>query len=607
MKPVGVDRLDLRPDVGPSGHGIENAGVALQFDELWRPDVPSQMPRGPEGILLAQGTINQRQLDAAKVTQKERPQLTVMQALRQAGAITEEQALRATAEYFKLPFCSLKSDQIDRQLAGLLPLEFVKAKSVLAIRQEDGFVVVGISDPANIFLIDEVKRRIRRPIRLAVVAPADILRAAEDLDPGQTPQIDDIIKDIGDDTVEVVASEVEDVTNLEKQAGESPVIRYVNYVITNAVKEGASDIHIEPGDRVLKTRFRIDGILFEQTSPPFQMHAAIISRLKIMSNLDISERRLPQDGRIRAMVHGRNIDLRISILPTTHGEKCVIRLLDNRSIMVGLEELGMGAATLAGLRQQIEEPHGVVIVTGPTGSGKTTTLYSALRCMDGTKLNVSTVEDPVEFELDFANQVNVHERIGMTFAAALRSLLRQDPDVIMVGEIRDEETARIAIQASLTGHLVLTTLHTNDAPSSITRMINIGVEPYLISASVNAVLAQRLVRRICTHCKKPAAETLPVDLLQKYEVDAKRVMVGEGCPACRNSGYHGRTGIYELLTLDDDVRDMVTRNPSLVELRRYCQKRGVRSLREDGFRKVGEGVTTVEEVLRVTETDRSAA
>jgi type IV pilus assembly protein PilB len=454
--------------------------------------------------------------------------------------------------------------------------------------------MVGISDPANIFLIDEVKRRIRRPIRLAVVAPADIQRVAEDCDASQAPPIEEIIKEIDEeDTLEVVASEVEDVTNLAKQAGESPVIRYVNYVITNAVREGASDIHIEPGDRLLKTRYRIDGILFEQTSPPFQMHA----------NLDIAERRLPQDGRIRAMVHGRNIDLRISILPTTHGEKCVIRILDNRSIMVGLEELGMGPDTLAVIRQQIEEPHGVVIVTGPTGSGKTTTLYSALRCLDGSKLNVSTVEDPVEYELDFANQVNVHDRIGLSFAAALRSLLRQDPDVIMVGEIRDEETARIAIQASLTGHLVLTTLHTNDAPSSITRMINIGIEPYLISASVNAVLAQRLVRRICSHCKKPASGILPVELLRRYGVDPKCVMIGEGCPACRNSGYQGRMGIYELLKLDDDMRDLITRSPSLVELRRYCHQQGMHSLRQDGFRKVSEGITTVEEVLRVTETE----
>ncbi len=397
MKPLGVETSTLMED-RVKGRGIENAGVALQFDELWRPDVPGQSQhRGPEAILLANGAINARQLEAAKAAQKERPHLTVMQALRQANFITEEQALRATAEYFKLPFYELNADQIDRELFGLLPMDFIKAKNVLPICHEDGAIVVGLSDPANIFLIDEVKRRLKRPIRLAVVAPADIVRATEELTPEQGPPIDEIIKDIDDSDVEVVESTVEDVGNLEKQAGESPVIRYVNFVITNAVREGASDIHIEPGDRVLKTRYRIDGILFEQTAPPFSMHAAIISRLKIMASLDISERRLPQDGRIRAMVHGRNIDLRISILPTTHGEKCVIRILDNRSIMVGLEELGMASDTLARVQQQIDEPHGVVIVTGPTGSGKTTTLYSALRCMDGSKLNVSTVEDPVEY------------------------------------------------------------------------------------------------------------------------------------------------------------------------------------------------------------------
>jgi type IV pilus assembly protein PilB len=334
------------------------------------------------------------------------------------------------------------------------------------------------------------------------------------------------------------------------------------------------------------------------------MHAAIISRLKIMANLDISERRLPQDGRIRATVHGRNVDLRVSTLPITHGEKCVIRILDNRSILVGLENLGMLPDTLETFREQILQPHGIVLVTGPTGSGKTTTLYSGLQVMDGDKLNISTVEDPVEYELDFANQVNVHESIGMTFSAALRSLLRQDPDVVMIGEIRDAETARIAIQASLTGHLVLSTLHTNDAPSSITRLINIGVEPYLISASVNAVIAQRLVRKICSNCKQPLTNPRENILayLRKFNQEKLELFQGAGCEKCRQSGYKGRLGIYELLTLDDNMRDLVTGNPGLTELRRVARDSGMRALREDGLLKVSKGMTTVDEIMRVTET-----
>jgi type IV pilus assembly protein PilB len=370
------------------------------------------------------------------------------------------------------------------------------------------------------------------------------------------------------------------------------------------VREGASDIHIEPGDRHLRIRYRIDGILFEQPAPSVQLHAAVVSRLKIMANLDIAERRLPQDGRIRATIQGRAVDLRVSTLPTQHGEKCVIRILDNRSILVGLENLGMAPAIMETFKRQIDQPHGIVLVTGPTGSGKSTTLYSALQVMDSQRCNISTVEDPVEYELDRINQVNVHDSIGMTFAAALRSLLRQDPDIIMVGEIRDEETARIAVQASLTGHLVLSTLHTNDAPASITRLINIGVEPYLISASVNAVVAQRLVRRICEACKAPVKTPRECDLayLRKFQADVATLYQGAGCDKCRQTGYKGRVGVYELLELNDTLRDVISTNPSLTDLRRAARAAGMRSIREDGLDKVVAGLTTVDELMRVTET-----
>src|SRR3954470_8520771 len=383
---------------------------------------------------------------------------------------------------------------------------------------------------------------------------------------------------------------------------ESPIIRFVNYVIFDAIKQGASDIHLEPKEKALKVRYRIDGVLFESMNPPFQMHSAIVSRLKIMSNLDISERRLPQDGRIRAVVHGRKVDLRLSTLPTAYGEKVVMRILDNRSISVGLDDLGFAENELTIWKNSIDQPHGIILVTGPTGSGKTTTLYASLRQMDAGKLNISTVEDPIEYHLGSVNQTQVHAKIGMTFAAALRALLRQDPDVVMLGEIRDPETAEIAVQASLTGHLVLSTLHTNDAPSSITRLINIGLEPYLISAAVNAILAQRLVRKVCQQCKEPFEPTDEMkEFLTLQGFAESTFFKGKGCDRCRKTGYSGRLGIYELMLMEDAMRDIVTRNPDVNQLRKLARERGLVTLREDGLKKVLKGLTTVDEILRVTE------
>ena len=590
----------------PTNHPTETLArpESAGFAELWRPADDAGGPRGPERILLEQGRITREQLDHAVAQQQETPQYSVLQALVRSGAVDDETALRAVAAYFQLPFERVVVAEVEAAALDLLPTEYVHAKQVCPLRHEGDRVVVGLTDPADIFVIDDLKRRIPHTIRLVVVPAADIEHALEELSSSPEQQVDDIIKGVGEDVVEVVDEKTEEVADLEKIAGESPVIRYVNYMITSAVREDASDIHIEPGDGRMRVRFRVDGILFKQQAPPMQMHAAIISRLKIMANLDIAERRLPQDGRIRATVHGRTVDLRVSTLPITHGEKCVIRLLDNRSIMVGLENLGILPDTLEGFRRQILQPHGVVLVTGPTGSGKSTTLYSCLRIMDGDHLNISTVEDPVEYELAFANQVNVHESIGMTFSAALRSLLRQDPDIIMLGEVRDAETARIAIQASLTGHLVLSTLHTNDAPSSITRLINIGIEPYLISAAVNAVLAQRLVRRICEKCKTPTNELTAAEsaYVEKRQMNPEHVFRGAGCEKCRQTGYKGRVGLYELMELDDELRDMVTTNPLLGDLRRLARTRGMRDLAEDGIQKVSDGLTTVEEIMRVTET-----
>jgi type IV pilus assembly protein PilB len=576
----------------------------MEFTELWRPAQHDPVAHGPEGILLSRGKITAAALSEATCKQQENPRLSVLQALVNSNAIDEALALQAVAEYFKLPFSRVVTANVEPNVFELLPLDYIKAKMVLPISKVEKVVLIGISDPADIFLIDDLKRRIKGTIQLVVTPPGDILKVIEELSAAPGQQVEDIIKDIAEDSVEVVDKKSEDVADLEKIAGESPVIRYANFLISSAVREGASDIHIEPGENRLRIRYRVDGVLFEQQAPPMQLHAAIISRLKIMANMDIAERRLPQDGRIRATVRGKTVDLRVSTLPISHGEKCVIRILDNRSIMVGLERLGMEPGTLECFRKQIDQPHGIILVTGPTGSGKSTTLYSALRVMDSAKMNISTVEDPVEYELDSVNQVNVHDSIGMSFSAALRSLLRQDPDVIMVGEIRDDETARIAVQASLTGHLVLSTLHTNDAPSSITRLINIGVEPYLISASLNAVVAQRLVRKVCSNCKtevKNVRENARA-YLKKVGADIGTLYQGAGCEKCRQTGYKGRIGIYELLELNDDLRDVITSNPSLTDLRRAACQHGMRSLREDGLAKVAGGMTTVDELMRVTET-----
>ena len=598
-----MSQTSRQVDADKSGPDVPNAQIDFA-DDLWRPSENGSVYRGPERILLERGHITVDQLEAAATQQQTNPRLSLLEALVRIGAIDEMLALQTVADYFKLPFRRVSIEQIEPATYALLPANYITTKKVIPIERNEEGLVVGLSDPADIFLIDDLKRRLRQSLRLVVTPRQDIAKVAEEMSASSEQQVDDIIKDISEDAVEVVDTKSEEVADLERIAGESPVIRYVNFVIAAAVKDEASDIHIEPGDRRMRVRFRIDGVLFEQQAPPVTMHAAVISRLKIMAELDIAERRLPQDGRIRATVHGRTIDLRVSTLPVTHGEKCVIRLLDNRSILVGLENLGMSESCLASFGRHILQPHGIVLVTGPTGSGKTTTLYSALQIMDGDKLNISTVEDPVEYELDFTNQVGVHDSIGMSFAAALRSLLRQDPDVIMLGEIRDEETARIAIQASLTGHLVLSTLHTNDAPSSITRIINIGIEPYLISAAVNAVLAQRLVRRICEECRRPL-DPVPDHVkafLDKFGVELDEIYHGAGCEKCRQTGYKGRLGVYELMELDEEMRDLITSNPSLGELRRRVAESGMVMLRQDGLNKAAEGKTTIDEVMRVTET-----
>jgi type IV pilus assembly protein PilB len=556
-------------------------------------------------LLVERGIITRAQLEECLTLQKSSPSERLGQILIRKGYAKEDDVMVCLAQEYGLEFVRLAQREVPARVLGMLPPDFCRRHRVLVIDADpdNKTATVATPDPANVFLVDEIKRRLGCRVRLAVTTTAEIAKATEELlGTSEEFQLDELIRDIADDAVEIVASDEDEVPDLAMVSGESPVVRLANYLICNAVKEGASDIHIEPGEKKMRVRYRIDGVLFEVMSPPQHMHPALVSRLKIMSNLDISERRLPQDGRIRAIVRNRYVDFRVNSLPTTQGEKVVIRILDNRSILIGLERLGFEQDHLTMFKAQIERPHGVVLVTGPTGSGKTTTLYSALLTMNGGEINISTVEDPVEYFLGFANQVQINERIGFTFAAALRALLRQDPDVIMVGEIRDEETARISVQAALTGHLVLSTLHTNDAPSSITRLINIGVEPYLISASLNGVVAQRLVRRVCEHCKEPVKASDDVKrALERCQMEVEQLFRGPGCDHCRNTGYSGRCGIYEMTVLDDDLRDLVATRPNVTELRRYCLDHGMVSLREDGLRKLRRGITTVEEVLQATE------
>ncbi len=587
--------------------GDSRYGDAPSPDELatlWAPAAPRKR-QSVEEILLQSGAVDAGQYAQAKQVQTTSPGKKISQILLESGAVKEEQVQQALAKSLNLPYENIDPRHVSKKAVELLPTDFMKQRGCIGLKQDENRLTLGMVDPANVFLIEEIKYKTGiKQIRVVVVTQADIVNCLEsgNADGQEGENFDEIIKDMGDENVEIVAEEKEEVTDLAKASGESPVIRLVNYLIFDAIKQGASDIHLEPHEKRFVVRYRIDGVLFESMTPPANMQAAVVSRLKIMANMDISERRLPQDGRIRTMVHGRHVDLRVSTVPTQYGEKTVIRILDNRSIMLGLEQLGFSDDMLTILHKQIDRPNGVVLVTGPTGSGKTTTLYSCLRCMDGNKMNISTVEDPVEYHLNFANQIQVVEKIGMTFASALRALLRQDPDVIMVGEIRDAETAHIAVQASLTGHLVLSTLHTNDAPSTITRLINIGVEPYLISASVNAVLAQRLIRRICPNCKEQMKLTDDLkEFFDTHNMDTSRICHGKGCELCRNTGYKGRVGIYELLVLDDSARDMVVRNPNVTELRRICKERGMVSLREDGMQKVVNGMTTLEEVLSATE------
>ncbi|UCD49062.1 MAG: Flp pilus assembly complex ATPase component TadA [Phycisphaerales bacterium] len=581
-----------------------DVGEVRGLSDLYSPEPTSQAHvRDAADILLEMDKITDEQYGRLRRELTNRPGIDATTWLLKEGMVNSDDVLQAKAQLGGMEFRRITPQEVDQTAFEKLDVAFIERSNIVPVAVEDNELLVATSEPANIFAVEDVKRQTGMAVRVVVCSPGDIAAVCETFKGEEEKtdyNLDEIINDMTE--VEVVQDEEEDSEDLESMAGQSPVIKFVNYLISNAVREGASDIHIEPKEKRTRIRYRIDGVLFEAMQAPNKMHPAIVSRIKIMANLDISERRLPQDGKVSALIGGRAIDLRISTLPTNRGEKCVIRVLDSNSICRGLEHVGMEPNVCQEFAEQIAMPHGILLVTGPTGSGKSTTLYSALAQMDGERLNVSTVEDPVEYELAFCNQVQVSERVGMTFAAALRSLLRQDPDVIMVGEIRDNETARIAVQAALTGHLVLSTLHTNDAASSVTRLVNIGIDAYLIAASLNAAVAQRLVRRVCPKCTEPYK--VP-DRLRRYVersgANPRDLVHGAGCDACRNSGYAGRVGIFEMLVVDDKFRDIINQDSSVANMRRAFHQSGRDSLFDDGMKKVVKGLTTVDEVLRVTE------
>jgi len=569
-------------------------------------------------LLLEMSVLTDEQYEQVRASQsekldgdsKERKDIETL--LLKSGFVSNEDILKAKAHLYGMEFRHIRPKDINQGIFDNLETDFIVANGIMCVgvesdRKDDQnkspqeLLVVATCAPPNVFAAQDIKHKTKMNLKLIVCSRQDIDAACEYFkQDDMNGYVDDIISNMTN--VEVVKEQEKSFEDLEKMAGQSPVIKFVNYLISNAVREGASDIHIEPKKKLTRVRSRIDGVLFDVMRSPLKMHPAVVSRVKIMCNLDISERRLPQDGKVSVIVGGRGIDLRVSTLPTNHGEKVVIRILDSKSIMLGLDELGMGSKTAGEFSEQIAMPNGIFLVTGPTGSGKSTTLYSALRQMDGDRLNISTVEDPVEYELGFCNQVQISEKIGLTFAASLRSLLRQDPDVIMIGEIRDNETARIAVQAALTGHLVLSTLHTNDAAGSITRLVNIGVDEYLIGASLNGVLAQRLVRKICPKCKRPAKVSATVEkYMQKTSLSSEQLFVGAGCDNCRGTGYSGRLGIYELLIMNDSFRETLNADSSSSTMRKIFNDSGRDTLFYDGIRKVKMGLTTLEEVLRVTE------
>ncbi len=520
------------------------------------------------------------------------------------GYLSEEDITSFLSKQYGVPSINLAHFEIEQGVIKLVPAEIAQKHGVIPINRKGNVLTVAMADPSNIFAIDDIKFLSGFKVEPVVAAETSIKNAINK-HYDSAGMVQDIMKGFDDREVSTVeeVDEGPDVGDIQRATEDAPVVKLVNLILSDAIKKGASDIHIEPYEKSFRVRYRIDGVLYDVMQPPMKLRAAIISRVKIMAQLDIAERRLPQDGRIKIKMGQKEIDFRVSTLPTLFGEKVVLRLLDKSNLQLELTQLGFEPQTQQAFEKAILAPYGMVLVTGPTGSGKTTTLYSALHRLNTTETNIMTAEDPVEFNLPGVNQVQMKAEIGLSFAAALRSFLRQDPDIIMVGEIRDYETAEISIKAALTGHLVLSTLHTNDAPSTVSRLINMGVEPFLVAASTNMVVAQRLARKICASCKEEI--TVPrqalVDVgLTPEEAKMLTCYQGKGCMECNDTGYRGRVALYEVMMCLDDIKDAILQGASATELKELARKNGMKTLREAGLQKIREGMTTIPEVMRVT-------
>ena len=560
-------------------------------------------------LLVKQNLLTTEQLRKAREEAKTHGQRLGAQ-ITKLGFLQENQLSEFVAKQYGVPDINLDEFDIDPAVIQLIPEEVAQKHTVLPVNRAGSTLILATADPSNIFAIDDIKFLTGYNVEVVVAAEEQIKRAI-DRYYDKASALDDIMGDFDDSDMEVVSGDDDvDVSALAKESEDAPVVKLVNLILTDAVKRNASDIHVEPYEKEFRVRYRIDGVLYEVMKPPLKLKNAITSRIKIMSELDIAERRLPQDGRIKLKLgRGKEMDYRVSVLPTLFGEKTVMRLLDKSNLQLDMTKLGFEQTQLDVFKHAIHQPFGMVLVTGPTGSGKTTTLYSALAELNKTSENISTAEDPVEFNLAGINQVQMHDDIGLNFAAALRSFLRQDPDIIMVGEIRDFETAEIAIKAALTGHLVLSTLHTNDAPSTVNRLLNMGIEPFLVASSVNCILAQRLARRVCPECKERDTEVTKQALLDaglsEEEAAGAQIYRGRGCRNCSETGYKGRVAVYEVMELTEELKEFVLNGASSMELKREAIRGGMTTLRRSALNKLLEGVTTLSEVLRVSASDHS--
>jgi type IV pilus assembly protein PilB len=561
-------------------------------------------------LLVREKLISINQLQRALEEQKKSGGRLVENLIK-LGFAKDDQLANFLSSQYGLPVVNLDDYQIDGELIKLVPKEMCLKHTIIPINRAGNSLVIAVADPSNLFVTDDVKFLTGYNVERVLASYNQIKAAIEKYYGGeQKPQPQEGLAASISDTLDVLEIITEDnqevnVAELEKSASDAPIVKFVNAIITDAINKGASDIHIEPYEKFMRIRYRIDGVLYEVSRPPLAIKEALSSRIKIMARLNISERRLPQDGRIRMTFPGEDepIDFRVSTLPSIFGERIVLRILRKAGLQQDMTKLGFEPKQLEDYKWAISQPYGMVLVTGPTGSGKTTTLYSALMELNTDDVNLSTVEDPVEYNIRGMNQVQVRPEVGLTFAAALRSFLRQDPDVIMVGEIRDLETAEIAIKSALTGHLVLSTLHTNDAPSTVTRLLNMGVEPFLVASAVLVIVSQRLVRKICENCKeevKVSSEVLEGLGVKKELIPNFKVYKGRGCEKCNNIGYKGRIGIYENLRFNREIREAILRGDSTAEIRRIAIKNGMITLREAALKKLQDGITTIDEVIRTT-------